>query len=115
MTPPQPQGCRMSNATTRRRRRTTRRWPHIAAIVYRYILATVAVAALVAGALALRDNTDEQRTQTRCVQALAYATTFQHAQATPGPGGMNQTATSPLGTTLGGTLAQCIPGYPGGG
>jgi hypothetical protein len=42
-------------------------------VAFGYLLATVAVVALVVGALALRDAADEQRTQTTCQQASAYA------------------------------------------
>jgi hypothetical protein len=43
------------------------------AIGFGYLLATVAVVALVLAAFALRDNADEQHTQTKCAQASAYA------------------------------------------
>ena len=43
------------------------------AVVFGYLLAVVAVVALVLGALAVRDVADEQHTQTKCQQASAYA------------------------------------------
>jgi hypothetical protein len=43
------------------------------AIGFGYLLATVAVVALVLGAFALRDTADEQHIQTKCAQASAYA------------------------------------------
>ena len=65
---------RPEDQTAQRPRARRSRW-RVVAVIYRYLLATVAVAALVVGALALRDNADEQRTQSRCSQALAYAAT----------------------------------------
>jgi hypothetical protein len=41
--------------------------------VYKYLLATVAVAALVVGAVALRDSAGEAHQQTKCDQSIAFS------------------------------------------
>jgi hypothetical protein len=58
------------------RPRATGRLARRIAIAYGLALATIAVAALVAGALALRDSAQEQHRQTQCARASALADQF---------------------------------------